>query len=202
MTVALEVLEQLKSIQYQLETLKEQMIEEFGSFSKALDEMDNTIASVNKVYADVKTVIQEEEAQPVEPQYKDISDTTIEQIRALCNEWRSTLKPGDPVFVMYSLTGWADSEHSFTSTVKTATQKRLVLSDDCRTTQKIFHRDGGRILNGVSGCGDWLLMPPFFNPKDLQQLRLAAEAIERRSLLDNVPTERLLEIMELLKPYQ
>ena len=190
------MIEQLKSIQAQLEALKDSLAEEYGANSRALDCMDSTIENVKKVYKDVCAVQQESQ------QYKDISGMSIKQIRAICNEWRSTLKPESPVLVMYALVGWSDSDCNFTTTVKTATPKRLVLSDDCCTIQKIFHRDGGRILNGVSGYGDWLLMPPFLNPKDLQELRIAAETVARRTLLDNVPASKLKEALELLKPYQ
>lgn len=202
MTTALE---QLKSIQAQLEALKAQVAKEHGSESYALEQVKNAIDCFDiaaEAITSSSKVIKETQEILDKPVYKDISGMTIEQIRWICNEWRSTLKPGDSVLVMSALVGWSDSDCNFTTTVKTTTPKRLVLSDDCCTVQKTFHRDGGRILNGVNGYGDWLLMPPFLNPKDLQELRTAAETVARRTLLDNVPASKLKEALELLKPYQ
>lgn len=131
--------------------------------------------------------------------YKDISAMSIDQIRGEIHGWVSNLKEGDEVFVMHSYIGWtAKSEYSYTATVSQVTECRVRITERDGIVSQ-FHRQGGMLVKGVSGAGEFRLIPPWLNPKDLEDAWMASKIISRQSTLDQIPTAKLLDILRQIQ---
>lgn len=144
----------------------------------------------------------EEEAQPPQetPSYKDISTMSIDEVRTEIQDWVFKLKDGDEVFVMYSPLDWQVSDRSYMATINRVTDSRVRLAKPGDTGDMVqFHRKSGLQVKGVDSVGDYRLIPPWLNPKDLEEAWMAMEVIRRNATLAKIPTAKLIDILRQIE---
>lgn len=146
----------------------------------------------------------EEKAEVQPPQetatYKDISAMSIDEIQSEILDWVFNLKEGDEVFVMYSPLDWQVSDRSYKAVINRVTDSRVRLTKPGESAEMVqFHRKSGLQVKGVDGVGDYRLIPPWLNPKDLEEAWLAMEVIRRNATLKKIPTAKLLDILRQIE---
>jgi hypothetical protein len=61
-----------------------------------------------------------------------------------------------------------------------------------------FHVDGGFNVLGVSGSGDYSLIPPFLNPADLSKIQAAKDKLLSLWFLSRARIDNLIEASRLI----
>lgn len=144
------------------------------------------------------------EEQNKKPKYIDIGTYSMEDIQSLITDWLKNLKEGDDVYVMYRTAthGWQVHERSFSSKIISRTEKQVRISyrnnEEASFVDMKFHVDGGFNVLGVSGSGDYSLIPPFLNPADLSKIQAAKDKLLSLWFLSRARIDNLIEASRLI----